>query len=163
MNSKTILLVEDDPNDRLFFSRAAQKAGITAPVQAVSDGQEAIDYISGAGAFAERTRYPLPDLVVLDLKLPLATGFEVLRSLRGRADTRYVPVVILTSSQNETDIAQAYTLGANGFLVKPSSPEKLLNVVLALKDFWLTHNHTYYAVPPAGSNPANGHNASHTL
>ena len=137
---RTILLVEDEPDDRLFFTRAARKAGITEPVQSASDGQEAIDYITGAGVFADRSRYPLPNLVVLDLKLPLATGFEVLGTIRQRADTRHLPVVMLTSSQSEADIAQAYSLGANGYLVKPSSAETLLSLVISLKDFWLTYN-----------------------
>ena len=150
--SKTILLVEDDPDDRLFFSRAALKAGITDPVQSVSDGQEAIEYLIGAGAFVERTRYPLPDLVVLDLKLPLATGFEVLNSIRQNPATRHLPVIILTSSQSEADIAQAYALGANGYLVKPPGPEELLRLVRSLKDFWLAQNR----FPPPGFPSATG-------
>ena len=137
---RTILLVEDEPDDRLLFTRAVRKAGIAEPVQSASDGEEAINYLAGSGPFAEREQFPLPDLVVLDLKLPLATGFEVLSAVRQNPDTRTMPVVILTSSQSEADIAQAYALGANGYLVKPSSPENLLNLVAALKDFWLTYN-----------------------
>ncbi|CAM2807213.1 response regulator [Rariglobus hedericola] len=138
--SKIILLVEDDPNDRFLFTRAAQKAGITDPVQSASDGQEAIDYLTGSGPFSDRLRYPLPDLVVLDLKLPLATGFEVLSAARQHPVTRHVPVVMLTSSQSEADITQAHALGANAYLVKPPSPEELLNLVRSIKDFWLAQN-----------------------
>jgi CheY-like chemotaxis protein len=137
---KTILLVEDDCDDRFLFTRAAQKAGVTHLIQSASDGEEAIHYIAGSGPFAERSRHPLPDLVVLDLKLPLATGFEVLSNVRQNPATRLLPVVILTSSQSEADIAQAYALGANGYLVKPSSLEDLLNLVRSLNDFWLMQN-----------------------
>lgn len=152
MNSTTpILLVEDDPDDRLFFTRAAHKAGITRPVQAANDGQQAIDYLAGAGEFADRTRHPLPGLIVLDLKLPRATGFEVLEYVRGQPDLRSLIVVIMTSSQSEDDIAKAYGLGANGYLVKPSAPEKLLSLLLAIKEFWLTHNQ-----PPPMSKPRAG-------
>lgn len=148
---RTILLVEDDQNDRLLFMRAVKKADISDPVQFASDGQAAIDYLAGTGEFADRTRYPSPDLVVLDLRLPLATGFEVLASLRQNPDTRHVPVVILSSSPSGADIAQAYALGANGYLVKPSSAEDLLSLVLSLKSFWLTHNHS-----PIPSDPSTG-------
>lgn len=150
---RTILLVEDDPNDRLLFMRAVKKADITDPVQFASDGQAAIDYLSGAGEFADRVRHPAPDLVVLDLRLPLATGFEVLTALRQNVDTRHLPVVVLSSSPSSADIAHAYALGANGYLVKPSSSEDLLSLVLSLKSFWLTHNHSPLPGGPSAELP----------
>lgn len=141
MNHPTpLLLVEDDPNDRFFFTRAAKKAGVVPEVQAVADGQAAIDYLAGTGEFGDRKKHPLPGLVVLDLKLPRATGFEVLEFVRRNPETRSLIVVILTSSESEADIARAYALGANGYLVKPSDADKLVGTLAAVKDFWLIHN-----------------------
>jgi CheY-like chemotaxis protein len=138
--AKTILLVEDEADDRFFFTRAAQKAGVSARIQCAGDGQEAIDYLSGNGAFADRSQYPLPDLAVVDLKLPLATGFEVLAEIRRQPRTRHLPVVILTSSQSEEDISRAYATGANSYLVKPSNLEDLLGLVRTINEFWLEQN-----------------------
>ncbi len=139
----TILQVEDDPNDVLFLQRALKKAGVNNPVRRVSDGQQAIDYLQGAGPFADRERYPFPSLVLLDLKLPYVMGLEVLRWIRQQIQ-RPLVVLILTASAEKADIAKAYQLGANGFLVKPSEAGKLHEMMKALKDFWLTHN----SLPP---------------
>lgn len=138
--AKTILLVEDEADDRFFFTRAAQKAGVADAIHCAEDGQQAINYLAGAGHFADRTQYPLPDLAVVDLKLPLATGFEVLAEIRRQPQTRHLPVVILTSSQSEADISRAYATGANSYLVKPSGLEELLCLVRTLKEFWLEQN-----------------------
>jgi CheY-like chemotaxis protein len=136
---KTILQVEDDPNDVYFFQRAMKKAGVPNPTQVACDGQQAIDYLRGAGKFADREQFPLPALVLLDLKLPYVMGMEVLRWIREQPGTPMV-VVILTASSEEQDIAAAYRLGANGFLVKPSEASKMDDLVKAIRDFWLTHN-----------------------
>ena len=136
---KTILQVEDDPNDVFFFQRAMKKAGVPNPVQVASDGQQAIDYLRGAGQFADREQFPLPALVLLDLKLPYVMGMEVLRWIRQQPGTPMV-VVMLTASGEDEDIASAYRLGANGFLVKPSEADKLDDMVKAIRDFWLIHN-----------------------
>ena|SRR5688500_8379691 len=136
---KTILQVEDDPNDVLFLKKAMKKAGVANPIQVASDGQEAIDYLQGAGRFADRGEYPFPCLVLLDLKLPYVMGLEVLKWIRKQPGT-VLPVIMLSASAEEADIVASYHLGANGFLSKPSEANKLDDIVKAIKDFWLTHN-----------------------
>ncbi len=136
---KTILQIEDDPNDVFLLKHAMKKAGMTNSVQVASDGQEAIDYLSGAGKFADREQFPLPALVLLDLKLPFVMGLDVLKWIREQLNVAPV-VIILTASAEDEDIASAYQLGANAFLTKPSEASKLQEIVNAIKDFWLTHN-----------------------
>jgi two-component system response regulator len=136
---KTILQVEDDPNDVFFLQRAMKKAEVTNPIQVASDGQEAIDYLKGTGKFMDRDQFPFPYLVLLDLKLPYVMGLDVLRWIRQQPGLPPV-VIILSASGQEGDIATAYRLGANAFLVKPSDASKLENMVKAIRAFWLTHN-----------------------
>ena len=116
-----------------------KKARIANPIHHASDGQQAIDYLQGAGKFADREQFPLPGLVLLDLKLPYVMGLEVLRWIRQQPRTPPI-VIVLTASAENADIAEAYRLGANAFLVKPSEASKLEDIVKAIKDFWLTHN-----------------------
>jgi DNA-binding response OmpR family regulator len=116
-----------------------EKVGLANPVQVVSDGQQAIDYLSGAGKFADREKFPLPCLVLLDLKLPRVMGLDVLKWIRQQARVA-LPVIVLTASAESADIVAAYRLGANAFLTKPSESGKLEYMVKAIKDFWLTHN-----------------------
>jgi CheY-like chemotaxis protein len=136
---KPILQVEDDPNDVFLLQRAIKKAGVENPLQIASDGQEAIDYLQGAGKFADRATFLFPSLVLLDLKLPRVMGLEVLRIIRQQHGNA-LPVLILSGSGEESDIAAAYRLGANGFLTKPAQNDKLEEIVRAIKDFWLTYN-----------------------
>ena len=136
---KTILQVEDDPNDVFLFQHAMIKAGVTNPVQVATDGQQAIDYLQGAGKFADREKFPFPCLVLLDLKLPYVMGLEVLKWIRQQPGTA-LTVLMLTASGEEADIVTAYRLGANGFLTKPSEATKLQDMVKAIRDFWLKHN-----------------------
>ena len=136
---KTILQVEDDPNDVFLLQHAMKKTGVTNPLQVASDGRQAIDYLHGAGTYADRGRFPFPCLVLLDLKLPYVMGLEVLRWIRQQPGAA-LPVVMLTASGEDGDIAAAYQLGANAFLTKPSEASKLEDMVKAIKDFWLTHN-----------------------
>lgn len=137
----TILLVEDDPNSVFFFEHVIEKLEIVNPVHVVTDGQEALDYFAGAGKFADRRAFPMPGLVILDLKLPRASGFEVLREIRAHPEWRKLIVVILTASGSDDDIAKAYELGANAYLVKPIELTDFTKIVQAIKDFWLTYNH----------------------
>jgi len=141
MNTTPILLVEDEPNSVFFFEHTVKKLAIGNPLHIAKDGGEALDYLEGIGVFADRQKYPLPGLMVLDLKLPRATGFDVLRRIRANPSLRTLIVVILTSSASDADIAQAYDLGANAYLVKPLHLEDLEKIVKAIQDFWLTHNH----------------------
>jgi CheY-like chemotaxis protein len=136
---KTILQVEDDPSAVAFLNHAMKKAEVVNPIQVVTDGQHAIDYLKGAGRFADREQFPMPCLVLLDLNLPHVMGFEVLRWIRQQPGMA-VPVVILSSSADNVDMRTAYRLGANAFLTKPSEPSLLQDMVNAIKAFWLTHN-----------------------
>jgi CheY-like chemotaxis protein len=138
--SQTILLVEDEPNDAFFFEHCVRKAGIAASVLVAKDGQEALTYLESADQFANSEQFPLPWLVVLDLKLPRATGFEVLEHIQQQPKLRNFIVLVLTSSSSEEDIGRAYELGAKGYLVKPADSRQLGQIVQAINDFWLTHN-----------------------
>ena len=140
---QTILQVEDDENDVFLLQHAMKKAGVANPIQVASDGRQAIQYLSGVGKFEDRERFPLPGLVLLDLKLPYVMGLDVLKWIREQPGTGPV-VVILTASAEGEDIASAYRLGANAFLTKPSEASKFWDMVKSIKDFWLTQN----TVPP---------------
>jgi CheY-like chemotaxis protein len=135
-----ILLVEDEPNDAFFFEHSLREAGIVNRLRVVRDGFEALDYLKGVGKFADREAHPLPCLVVLDLKLPRKTGFEVLEQMRLEPGLRRMIVLVLTSSSSDGDIVKSYDLGANAYLVKPSDSRELACMVRTLKDFWLTYN-----------------------
>jgi CheY-like chemotaxis protein len=136
---KPILQVEDDPNDVFLLQHAMTRAGVTNPIQVATNGRQAIEYLKGTGKFADREQFPLPCLVLLDLKLPYVMGLEVLKWIRQQPGTAPI-VLLLTASAEDADIAAAYRLGANAFLTKPSRANKLEEMVKAIKDFWLTHN-----------------------
>ncbi len=141
MNAKfCILQVEDDRNDVFFLQHAFKAAGITHPLQVVRDGQEAIEYLSGIGQFAERARHPFPCLILLDLKLPRKNGFEVLDWVREKEDLRQLTVIVLTSSGRQVDIDRAYLLGANSFVIKPSKLEERLELAKLIKAYWLNYH-----------------------
>lgn len=136
----TITLVEDNDDDLFFMKRALIAADITNPLQVLRTGQEAIDYLAGRGRFSDRIAYPLPFLLLLDLKLPDVSGFEVLKWIRGDTALHLLATIVLTTSGEAKDIEKAYELGANSFLIKPSGSDKLLDLVKALKQYWLVHN-----------------------
>ena len=138
--SKTILLVEDEENDVFFLKYVFKEVGILNPLQVAVDGQEAMDYLSGCGKYADRARFPLPCLTLLDLKLPRVMGLEVLKWMREQPGLKTLPVIILTSSRLGPDIERAYKLGANAYLVKPSSPPELRKIATGIKQFWLELN-----------------------
>jgi CheY-like chemotaxis protein len=137
---ETILLVEDDQNDVFFLQYAFQEAGITNPLQVVTDGQQAIDYLQGQGRYADRNRFPFPCLVLLDLKLPVKMGLDVLRWVQSQTQLQSLLVLVLTSSCNVRDVNEAYRLGARAFLVKPVSTDKRIEMARAIKQFWLELN-----------------------
>jgi len=136
----TILLVEDDSNDVLLIQRAFRKAKLVNPVQVVEDGEAAVAYLAGQGPFADRQRYPLPVLILLDLKLPRKSGLEVLAWLRQQPGLKRLPVVVLTASKEAADINRAYDLGANSYLVKPVAFDALLDIVKTLGLYWSIFN-----------------------
>src|SRR5512140_2159425 len=115
----TVLHVDDDPNDTELLRAATRKAGVRFTLHNVEDADQAVAYLSGRGHFADRARYPMPALGLLDLKMPRQTGLEVLRWIRARPDLQYVPVVVLSGSELKDDIQKAKEAGANSYLVKP--------------------------------------------
>ena len=137
---RQILLAEDDPNDVLLLRRAFRLAGLPEPEQVVSDGEEAVAYLDGAGEYADRERHPLPGLLLLDLKLPRRSGFEVLEWVRGDPRVSALPIVVLTSSRQPGDVERAYALRANSYLVKPATQGGLREMVQALDLYWLRMN-----------------------
>jgi DNA-binding response OmpR family regulator len=130
--SSTLLVVEDEDNDVFFLERTIRKAGVNNPVQVVRNGQQAMDYLAGNGAFADRERFPLPCLVFLDLHLPGKSGLEVLTWIRKQAELEAVIVVLLTASKEEAAISTAYEIGANSYLVKPATTDSLIVLLKAL-------------------------------
>lgn len=136
---KAILQVEDDANDVFLLQHAMKAAGVENPIQVVTDGQQAIDYLSGEGAYADREKFPLPCLVLMDLKLPYVMGLEVLKWIRLQPGPALI-VIMLTASAEDADIGCAYRLGANAFLTKPSMASSLVEMARAIKDFWLIQN-----------------------
>ena len=146
MTDKVILLVEDNPSDIGLTQRAFKKNGISNKLVIAEDGQEALDYLLGTGAHAGRNMDEMPMLVLLDLKLPRIDGLEVLRRLRADSRTRRIPVVILTSSSEEQDIAAGYDLGTNSYIRKPVDFHQFAEVIKQLGMYWLVTNQP----PPNG-------------
>ncbi len=136
-----ILLVEDNSDDAELIQYAFQKANIRNPLVIVADGDAAVDYIGRTGAYANQEGHPFPELILLDLKLPRRSGFEVLSFVRQHEPTRHTPVVVITSSDQEQDIRLSYERGANSFLVKPIGRDALINMVCTLKAYWINLNH----------------------
>lgn len=139
-NRELILLVEDDPNDVFLMQRAFRHAEIPNQLHIVEDGDKAINYLAGTGSYSDREKYPLPSLVLLDLKLPLRSGLEVLEWIRSQPGLKRLIVIILTSSRESSDIAKAYDLGANSYMVKPASPQVLIDLAKTIKSYWMTYN-----------------------
>ena len=146
--SATILLVEDDPNDALVVRRAAQKTLLGIPLMLVANGEEAIHYLKGEGAYADRRAYPFPDIVLLDLDMPLLNGFEVLRWMREQPRFKRLPVIVLTGSIEDHDANLAYDAGANSYIVKPTDYDQLVETMRNLGDFWLSGAMLPEAPPP---------------
>ena len=140
VTNQPILLVEDEENDVMLLQRAFRRAGMVNPLQVVRHGDDAVAYLEGTGEYADRAKHPLPLLVLLDLKLPRRTGLEVLEWVKGQTGVKKIPIVVLTSSKNDSDVDRAYELGANSYLVKPVSFETLLELVKSLELYWLVLN-----------------------
>ena len=136
-----ILLVEDNPYDAELTMRAIRKRNIANPFHVVEDGAEALDLIFCRGAYAGRDFSMPPKLILLDLKLPKVNGLEVLKAIKSDDRTRVIPVVVVTSSQEDPDIKTAYALGANSYVVKPVDSEAFVNAMSSLGLYWLLVNH----------------------
>ena len=139
-----ILLVEDNPRDAELTLRALKKHNLANHVHVAKDGAEALDYIFATGIYAERNIHDHPKVVLLDLKLPKVDGMEVLRRIRADEGTKCIPVVVLTSSQEERDIVESYKLGVNSYIVKPVDFDKFLSTVQELGLYWLLLNKPPY-------------------
>ena len=146
MISLTILLVEDNPDDEILTVRELKKQSIVSEIIAVRDGVEALDYLFCKGQFASRDPRTFPTVVLLDLKLPKVDGFEVLRRIRADARTRHIPVVMLTSSDDQRDVIESYRLGANSYVCKPVSFDQFQEAVRHVQFYWLRLN----VPPPSG-------------
>lgn len=140
LNEVEILLVEDNPYDAELTLRALGKTGLANRLITIPDGVEALDFLFGNGKYAGRNLALRPKVIFLDLKLPGASGMEVLAKIKSDARTRMIPVVILTSSQEESDILQSYNLGVNSYMVKPVDYDKFLQVMEELGFYWLLLN-----------------------
>jgi CheY-like chemotaxis protein len=140
MKGKTILLIEDDPSDIDLTRRALSKGRILNELVVASDGQEALEYLFGEGAHRGRDTSDVPTLTLLDLKLPKVSGLDVLRRIRTETYTRRMPVVILTSSREEQDLARSYDLGVNSYIRKPVDFEQFVQSVAQLGLYWLVLN-----------------------
>jgi CheY-like chemotaxis protein len=132
----TVLLVEDDLNDIFLVKRAFRKARLETPLQVVTDGEEAIEYLRGAGKYEDREAFPLPRLIVMDIKMPRRTGFEVLEWIKSNARLRRIPVVIVSSSNHSQDINRAYELGANAYMVKPMDYRAIEHLFQSITHYW---------------------------
>ena len=136
-DTAVILLAEDDEDQVLLIRHVFKQARLLNPLHVVGNGEEAINYLQGVGTYANRAEFPLPDLLLLDLKMPRKNGFQVLRWIRSRPGLSSLRVVVLTTSSDMVDVNLAYQLGANSFLVKPADFQQFVSVILAMQGYWL--------------------------
>jgi CheY-like chemotaxis protein len=140
INEVEILLVEDNPNDVELTLRALKKRNLANKVHVVKDGAEALEFIFGTGTYAERNINQIPKVILLDLKLPKVDGLEVLRIVKSDERTKIIPVVVLTSSKEESDLVESYRLGANSYITKPVDFDKFAQTVSEMGLYWLLVN-----------------------
>ncbi len=137
----TILLVEDDPGDAALLCRGFETANVLNPIVHLKDGDAALGYLAGAGLYADRQKFPLPALILLDLRLPGMTGLQLLQWMRVQPDVRRIPVVVLTSDEDPKTVDAAYDLGANSYLLKSGDPAHIARMVETIQRYWLELNH----------------------
>jgi CheY-like chemotaxis protein len=144
LDAVPILLAEDDKNDIFLMRRAFDTAGIRNPLHVVHNGQEAVDYLSGAGVYSDRNKFPLPRLLLLDLKMPLLDGFDVLKWLRAEKQFDMLPVVVLTSSKLQMDVDRSREFGVFDYRVKPHAFEDLVRVLDDVRKCWLDERYNRF-------------------
>ena len=142
MDSKLILLIEDNIDDERLTLRALRRNNIMNEVVVACDGQEALDYLFGTGSFSGRDMSVMPAVVLLDMKLPRLSGLEVLKRIREDSRTKRLPVVVLTASEDENQVEESYNLGANSYIHKPTDPQEFSEMVLQVAMYWLLLNRT---------------------
>lgn len=134
----TIMIVDDDDNDRFLIQRAFKAIGVTDPIHTINGGLEAIAYMMGEGKYADRSKYAYPTFISTDLKMPDADGFAVLEHLKNNPEWAVIPTVVLTGSRDLDDIKKAYMLGASSYHVKPGAPEDLRKLLKILHEYWMS-------------------------
>jgi CheY-like chemotaxis protein len=140
-NPVSILVADDDAQDAMLVRMAVKRASLGLRLETVKDGEEAIDYLLGRGGYKDRQTHPFPSMMLLDLKMPRLSGFDVLDFVRGQPGLRQLPVVIFSSSDDPTDIRRAYDSGANSYLCKPHSNGDLSALLKAIEEYWCKFNH----------------------
>jgi CheY-like chemotaxis protein len=131
-----ILIAEDDPNDVLLLQRAFKKNGLDLPVYVCQDGTDAMDYLKGVGAYADREKYPFPRAIISDIKMPRCNGFELLQWLNDHSECSVIPTIILSASAEDRDVKRCFELGANCYFQKPSNFSDLCELVKLNHSFW---------------------------
>lgn len=140
----TLLLAEDDPDDRILVKDALEEGRLSVDLRSVEDGEELMDYLRHRGRYADLEESPYPSLILLDLKMPRKSGYQALEEIKGDPDLRRIPVVVLTTSKAEEDIVRAYESGANSFIIKPTNFGALVEAIKTLGRYW----HEVVALPP---------------
>lgn len=138
MQPVPILLAEDDEDDQLIVRKAFNKARFRSPLHIVDNGRELLDYLKGRGVYQDRTKFPLPGLILLDLNMPIMSGEEALANIKADQELQHIPVVVLTTSDDQTGINRCYELGASTFITKPVTFSGFLNVVGELRLYWFS-------------------------
>jgi CheY-like chemotaxis protein len=144
----TIMVVEDEENDFYLLQRALKKNNINNPIQWMRDSLEALNYLKGEGDYGDRHKFPFPEVILLDLKTPRMSGLELLGWIREHPECRVIPTIIMSSSQQDVDIARAYELGANTYFVKPTDFQSLVEMTKSIHDYWLRGTRPEMRRPP---------------
>ena len=150
-HQSVILLAEDREDDILIMRKAFAQTDLPSLLFVVRDGEQAIAYLQGETPYGNRAEYPIPALLLLDLKMPRKSGFEVLAWIRQQSHLAALRVIVLTSSEATSDLNRAYELGANSFLAKPSEFQDMIQLIQFINGFWLQFNETLHAFPPGPS------------
>ena len=146
----TILMVDDDPDDRLLFKEACEEVRLRNPLEFLENGEQLVDYLKRRGTYADLEGEPYPGIILLDLNMPLKDGREALEEIKNDAELRHIPIIILTTSKDEDDILSSYGLGASSYIVKPISLDRLMRVVNSIGEYWVQ----IVEVPPSDEDSA---------
>lgn len=133
----TILMVDDDPDDRLLFKEACEEVRLRNPIEFLENGEQLVDYLKRQGSYANLQGAPYPGIILLDLNMPLKDGREALEEIKNDAELRHIPIIVLTTSKDEDDILSSYGLGASSYIVKPISLDRLMRVVNSIGEYWV--------------------------
>ena len=133
----TILMVDDDPDDRLLFKEACEEVHLRNPLEFLENGEQLVDYLKRRGTYSDLEGEPYPGIILLDLNMPLKDGREALEEIKNDAELRHIPIIILTTSKDEDDILSSYGLGASSYIVKPISLDRLMRVVNSIGEYWV--------------------------